>query len=113
MVLGSIAGVAVLYELVQSAHQHQLADRLQSPTDVWVAAGALFLIGWMLTFAVPRVVGWFTVFVTVGAWAAGSVAATSNQGSYAVPLLGLGVASGAVAALAFLSESRIRPPRAA
>jgi len=113
MVLGSIAGVALLYELVQTAHHHELAERLQSPSDVWIAAGVFFLIGWMLTFAIPRVIGWFALFVMVGGWATGSLAAYSNQASFAVPLLGLGLAGGAVAVVAFHSESRVRPPRAA
>src|SRR5205823_13614327 len=77
MVLGSIAGVAVLYELVQSAHQHELTTRFQSPTNVWVAAGALFIVGWLLTFAVPRVIGWFSLFVMIGGFAACSVAAAN------------------------------------
>ena len=113
MVLGSIAGVALLYELVQSAHQHQLADRLHSTTDVWIGAAVFFLLGWMLTFAVPRVIGWFALFAMIGGWAAGSLAAYSNQATFAVPLLGLGVAGGAVAVVAFHSDSGMRRPRAA
>ena len=113
MILGSVAGVALFYGLVQSAHSHELSARLQSPNNVWIAAVALFFVGWMLTFAIPRAVGWFAVFVMLGGWSASGVAAYSNQGSYAVPLLGLGIAAGAIAVVAFNSDSQLRRPRAA
>lgn len=113
MVLGSIAGVAVLYELVQSAHQHKLADRFHSPANIWWVAAVLFIVGWLLTYAWHRVVGWFALFLMIAGWAAGSLAAYNNQGSYAVPLLGLGLAAGALAVVAFHTDSGLRRPRAA
>jgi hypothetical protein len=113
MVLGSIAGAALFYELIQTAHQHQLAERLHSPTDVWIGAGVFFLLGWLLTFAVRRIVGWFALFVMIGSWAASGIAASSNQMAYAVPLLGVGLAAGALAVVAFETDSNLRRPRAA
>jgi len=113
MILGSIAGVAVLYELVQTAHHHQLADRLHSPADTWLAAGALFVVCFFLTMAVPRIVSWFSLFVMIGAFAAGSIAASNDQANFAVPLLGVGLIGGALAVWAWHSNSEVRPTKMA
>ena len=51
MVVGSIAGVAVLYELVSLAHRSQLATKLHSPTNVWLADACVFFFGWGMALA--------------------------------------------------------------
>ena len=111
MVLGSIAGVALLYELVQTAHEHLLAERMHAPSNVWAAAAGLFFGGLALAYVVPRFVSWFGLFAMVAGWAAGSIAASTNQSPFAVPLLGLGLAGAAVAVVSFYSDRFLRRPR--
>jgi hypothetical protein len=111
MVLGSIAGVALLYELMQTAHQHQLAQRLHAPSDVWAAGAAVLFGGLAVAYVAPRFVSWFGLFVMIAGWSSGSVAAYSNQGAYAIPLLGLGLAGAAVAVISFYSDKSLRRPR--
>jgi ABC-type dipeptide/oligopeptide/nickel transport system permease component len=111
MVAGSLIGVAVLYELVSLAYRNELADRLHSPTNVWLAAACVFVFGWGLALVAPRAARWLGMLTAAGAWAAGSIAAYGNQKIYAVPLLCLGFAAALVVIAAFRNESQQRRPR--
>ena len=91
MVVGSLAGVAVLYELVLLTHRHQLAARLHTPNNVWLAAACLFCFGWGLAMVAPKVARPFGMFVAAGSWAAGALAAYGDQETFAVPLLCVGL----------------------
>ena len=48
MVVGCLAGVAVLFELVSLAHRGQLEARLHDPVDVMLGAACLLVFGWGL-----------------------------------------------------------------
>jgi hypothetical protein len=111
VVIGSLAGVALLYELVSMTHHHELVARLESPDNVWLAAACLFVFGWALALVWPRMVSRFALFATAAGWAAGAMAAYSNQTVFALPLIGFGLAGAAVAMVAFQSESQVRRPR--
>lgn len=93
MVVGSLGGVAVLFELVSLAHRGQLDARLHSPTDVIIGAACLFVFGWGLALVAPRVGRWFGLFVATGAGAAASIAASGTEKAYTVPLLCVGAAA--------------------
>src|SRR5947209_19890374 len=62
VVVGSVAGIAVLYELVSLAHRSELATQLHSPMNVWLAAACLFVFGYGLALVAPRVARWFAMF---------------------------------------------------
>jgi hypothetical protein len=111
MVVGSLAGIAVLYELVLLTHQNQLSSRLHSPGNVWLVAACLFIFGWGLALVAPRVARSFGVFAAVGGWTAGSLAAYGNQKTFAMPLLGVGLAAAVVVLASFLNEHRLRRTR--
>jgi hypothetical protein len=111
MVVGSLAGVAVLYELVSLAHRGQLASRLHSTDNVWLGAACLFMFGWGLALVAPRVARGLGMVTAAGAWAAGSIAASGNESAYAVPLLCLGLAAVLVVIASFRTENQFRPPR--
>jgi len=93
MVVGSLAGVAVFYELVSLANRGQLETRLQSPTDVMLGAACLFVAGWGLALVAPRVARWLGLFTVTGAAAAATIAASGNENAFTVPLLCVGAAA--------------------
>src|SRR5438132_12964159 len=93
MLVGAVAGMAVLYELVSWAAHRELSQHLHSPSDVWLTAILMIVIGVPAAVSFPRLVRSFAFFVAVAAAVAASLAAYSNQKTYAVPLLGLTVAS--------------------
>ena len=111
MVVGSVAGVAVLYELVSLAHRQQLAAQLHSPTNVWLGAACLFVFGYGLALVAPRVARWFGMFTAAGGWAAGSIAAYGGESLYAVPLLCLGLAAALIVLGAHWTENQQRRAR--
>ncbi|MBV8304789.1 MAG: hypothetical protein JOZ04_11300 [Acidimicrobiia bacterium] len=86
MVVGSLAGVAVLYELVSLAHRGQLEKTLHSPTDVLLGAACLLVFGWGLALVAPRVGRAFALFTATGAAAAAAIAASGNERAFSVPL---------------------------
>ena len=110
MVVGSLAGVAVLFELVSLAHRGQLEARLHSPTNVALGAACLFIFGWGLALVAPKVARWFGLFVATGAGAAAAVAASGAEKAYTVPLLGVG---GAALLMVFASYKGDRQERRA
>jgi len=93
MVVGSLAGVAVLYELVSLAHGGQLEARLHSPTNVMLGAACLVFFGCGLALVAPKVGRWFGLFTATGAGAAAAVAASGTETAYTVPLLCVGAAA--------------------
>jgi hypothetical protein len=113
MVVGSLAGVAVLYELVWLAHHQQLGARLRSPDNVWIAAACVFVFGWGLALVAPKVARWLFMFTLAGAWAAASIAASAGEHAYAVPLLGVGLAAALAAAASFKGDRQMRRARTA
>jgi len=106
MVVGSLAGVAVFYELVSLAHRGQLTAKLHSPGNVWLGAACVFVFGWGLALVAPRVARWFGMFTAAGGWAAGAIAASGNESAYAVPLLCVGLAGALVVLASHRSENQ-------
>lgn len=111
MVVGSLAGVAVLFQLVWISDHSQLAERFHSPDNVWIGAACFFVFGWGLALVAPRVARWLGMFTAAGAWAAGSIAAKGGQSGYALPLFALGLAGALVAAASFKGDSELRRAR--
>jgi len=113
MIVGSVAGVAVLYELVSLADRGQLEARLHAPMDVYLGAGCLLVFGWGLALVAPRVGRWFAMFVVAGAAAAGAIAASGTESAYALPLFSIGAAATLVVCASFLGERQERRARTA
>jgi hypothetical protein len=114
MVVGSLAGVAVLYELVVLAHRNELATQLHSPSNVWVGAACLLVVGWGLAMAVPRVARWFGMFAAAGGFAAGALAGyRQTEVAFALPLLGLGLVGAIVVVASYFNEQGVHRSRAA
>ncbi len=101
MIVGSLAGVAVLYELVSLAHGDQLEAQLHSPSALWTGAACMFVFGMGLAMVAPRVARGFASFTAVGALAAASVAASGTEAAYAGPLACVGTAAALVVAASF------------
>src|SRR6266568_4075135 len=78
MLVGTVAGMAVLYELVSWAAHRQLSQHLHSPSDVWLTAVLMIVIGIPAAVSFPRLVRSFAFLVAVAAAVAASVAAYSN-----------------------------------
>ena len=93
MVVGCLAGVAVLFELVSLAHRGQLEARLHDPVDVMLGAACLFIFGWGLALVAPKVARWLAMFTAMGAGAAAAIAASGNESAFTVPLLCVGAAA--------------------
>jgi len=93
MVLGCLAGVAVLFELVSLAHRGQLEARLHDPVDVMLGAACLLVFGWGLALVAPKVARWLAMFTATGAAAAAAIAASGNENAYTAPLLCVGAAA--------------------
>jgi hypothetical protein len=87
MVVGSLAGVAVFFELVALADRGQLDAQLHAPVDVMLGAACLFVFGWGLALVAPKVARWFAMFIAMGAGAAAAVAAKGIESAYTIPLL--------------------------
>jgi len=104
MIVGSVAGVAVLYELVSLANRGQLEARLHSPSDVYIAAGCLFVFGWGLALVAPKTARWFGMFTAAGAAAAGAIAASGSERAFAVPIFSIGLAAALVVGASYLGE---------
>jgi len=113
MIVGSIAGVAVLYELVWIANQGQLEARLHSPSNVFIGAACLLMFGWGLALVAPRVGRWFALFTLAGAAAAGAIAASGTESAFAPPLFGAAAAAGAVVFASYRGERQARRARTA
>jgi len=111
MVVGSLAGVAVLFELVWMSNHNQLAERFHSPDNVWIAAACFFVFGWGLALVAPRVARWLGMFTAAGAWAAASIAASGNEPDYVLPLICVGVAAALMVLASFKGEHQIRRAR--
>jgi hypothetical protein len=93
MLVGSVAGVAVLFELVSLADRGQLETHLHTASDVYIGAACLFVFGWGLALVAPKTARWFAMFIVAGAAAAGALAAKSTESTFAVPLLCVGLAA--------------------
>jgi len=113
MVVGSLAGVAVLFELVSLAHRAQLESQLHDPVDVMLGAACLFVFGWGLALVAPRVARWFAMFVAMGAAAAAAVAAKGTESAYTIPLLCVGVAAVFVVFASYRGDRQERRARTA
>jgi len=104
MIVGSVAGVAVLYELVLLANRGQLEARLHSSTDVYIGAACLLVFGWGLALVAPKTARWFGMLTAAGAAAAGAIAASGTEQAYALPLFSIGVAAVLVVFASFRGE---------
>ena len=93
MVVGSLAGVAVLYELVSLAHRGQLEKTLHAPVDVMLGAACLLVFGWGLALVASKVGRSFGMFTATGAGAAAAVAASGSENAFCVPLCCVAVAA--------------------
>jgi hypothetical protein len=111
MVVGSLTGVAVLFELVSLANRAQLEARFHSPTDVMLGAACLFVFGWGLALVAPRTARWLAMFTTAGAAAAGAIAAAGSEQPFAVPLFCVGLAAAAVVFASYRGEKQERRAR--
>ncbi|MBV9413304.1 MAG: hypothetical protein JO148_17055 [Acidimicrobiia bacterium] len=111
MVLGSLAGVALLYELVSVAHRGQLEARLHDPTNVMLGAACLFVFGWGLALVAPKTARWFGMFAAAGAAAAGAIAASGTERAYAIPLICVGLSGALVVFASFRGEKQERKAR--
>jgi len=93
MLVGSLAGVAVLYELVSLADRGQLEAHLHTASDVYIGAACLFVFGWGLALVAPKAARWFAMFIVAGAAAAGAIAAKGSESMFALPLFSVGLAA--------------------
>lgn len=107
MVVGSLAGVAVLFQLVWISHHNQLGARFGSPDNVWIAAACFFVFGWGLALVAPKVARSLAMFTAAGAWAAGSIAASGGESEYAIALLCLGLAAAIVVLASFKGDRQM------
>ena len=113
MIFGSVAGVAVLYELVSVANRGQLEARLHSPTDVYIGAACLLVFGWGLALVAPKTARWFGMLTAAGAAAAGAIAASGSEQTYALPLFSIGVAAVLIVFASFRGERQEHKAREA
>ena len=113
MVVGSLAGVAVLFQLVWISNHNQLAERFHSPDNVWIGAACFFVFGWGLALVAPKVARWLGMFTAAGAFAAGSIAASGHESGYAMPLIILGLAAVLVVVASFKGDNQLRRARTA
>jgi hypothetical protein len=104
MLVGSLAGVAVLYELVSLANSEQLEARLHSASNVYIAAACLFVFGWGLALVAPRVARWFAMLTVAGAAAAGAIAVSGPETAFAVPLFCVGLAAALIVLASYRGE---------
>jgi hypothetical protein len=111
MVVGSLAGVAVLYGLVSTANRGQLEARLHSPMDVMIGAACLLVFGWGLALVAPRTARWLAMFTAAGAAAAGSIAASGSERLYAVPLFCVGAAAALIVFASYRGDRQARKAR--
>ena len=111
MIVGSIAGVAVLYELVYLANRGQLEARLHTPTDVFIGAACLFMFGWGLALVAPKTARWFGMFTAAGAAAAGTIAMTGSENVYALPIFSIGIAAALVVFASYRGDKAERKAR--
>ena len=111
MVVGSLAGVALFYELVSLAHRGQLETRLHDPMDVMLGAACLLVFGWGLALVAPRTARWFGMLSAAGAAAAGAIAASGSESAYAIPLFSVGLAAAIVVFASFRGEKQERRAR--
>src|SRR5436305_12151891 len=113
MVVGCLAGVAVLFELVSLAHRGQLEARLHDPVNVMLGAACLFVFGWGLALVAPKVARWLGLFTATGAGAAASIAASGNESVYSLPLLCVGAAATLIVWPSYRSDRQARRARRA
>jgi hypothetical protein len=113
MIVGSIAGVAVLFELVSLAHRGQLEATLHSTTNVTVGAACLLVFGWGLALVAPRVGRWFGLFAAMGAGAAAAIAASGTEKAYTVPLICVGAAAMLIVFASYKGDRQERRSRRA
>jgi peptidoglycan/LPS O-acetylase OafA/YrhL len=113
MVVGSLAGVALFYELVLLAHRGQLETRMHDPANVMLGAACFFVFGWGLALVAPRTARWLGMFTAAGAAAAGAIAASGTETAYAVPLFCVGLAAAIVVFASFRGEKQERKARTA
>src|SRR4051812_32089092 len=111
MIVGSLAGVAVLCQIVWVADHGELAVRFHNPGNVWIAAACLFIFGWGLALVAPKVARWLAMFSAAGLWAAGSIAANGNERAYALPLLVGGLFAAVVVLASFKGDNQLRKAR--
>jgi hypothetical protein len=113
MIVGTVAGVAVLFELVSLAHRGQLEARLHSTTDVYIAAACLFVFGWGLALVAPKTARWFGMVTAAGAAAAGAIAASGSETAYALPLFSIGIAAVFIVFASYRGDRQERKARTA
>jgi len=113
MIFGSVAGVAVLYELVSVANRGQLEARFHSQTDVFIGAACLLVFGWGLALVAPKTARWFGMLTAAGAAAAGAIAASGSEQTYALPLFSIGVAAVLIVFASFRGERQEHKAREA
>ena len=111
MVVGSLAGLAVLFELVALANGGKLEAQLHSPTDVMIGAACLFVFGWGLALVAAHTARWFGLFVVAGAAAAGAIAASGSEHDFAGPLFCVGLAAALVVFASFRGDRQTRRAR--
>jgi hypothetical protein len=111
MIVGSIAGVAVLYELVSLANRGQLEARLHTPSDVFIGAACLFVFGWGLALVAPKTARWFAMFIAAGAAAAGAIALSGSENAFALPLVSIGVAAALIVFASYRGDKQERRAR--
>jgi hypothetical protein len=104
VIFGSLAGVAVLYELVSLADRGQLETHLHTASDVYIGAACLFVFGWGLALVAPKTARWFAMFIVAGAAAAGAIAAKGTEQAFAMPLFSLGLAAVLIVFASFRGE---------
>ena len=104
MLVGSVAGVAVLYELVSLADRGQLETHLHTASDVYIGAACLFVFGWGLALVAPKTARWLGMFIVAGAAAAGAIAANGTEPTFAVPLFCVGFAAVLIVFASFRGE---------
>src|SRR4051794_25646200 len=107
MVVGSLAEVAVFFQLVWISHHQELALRFHSPDNVWIGAACVFMFGWGLALVAPRVARALGMFTAAGAWAAAAIAASGPEKAYTVPLACAGLGAALVVLASFKGQHQL------
>ena len=111
MLLGTVAGGTIMYELVSWAATGELSRHVHGPANLLVATAAMVGLGLPAAMALPRTVCPFAFLTAAAAAAASGLAVSGDQHLYAVPLVSLAGASVVVGWASLRLGNRSRRPR--
>ena len=111
MLLGTVAGGTIIYELVSWAATGDLSRRVHDPANLLAATAVMVGLGLPAAMALPRAVCPFAFLTAAAAAAASGLAVSGDQHLYAVPLVSLAGASVVVGWASLRLGNRTRRPR--